>query len=94
MGDKLKPTMPIAEKFITKKDILEARRQRLMRESVPYTKTELFGVVVESDKMYNFKFNDGETYKVPGNEVDKFRDYVFEQDGSREGKDYIIEKIG
>lgn len=82
-----------SKNFITKKDILEARKRRLMSESVPYTKNELFGVVAESGKMYNFKFNDGETYRVPGNEVEKFKEYVFEQDGSREGKDYIIEKI-
>ena len=84
----------LTEDFITKKDIIEARRQRLISESTPYTKGELFGVVAESGKMYNFKFNDGETYKVSGEKVDDFRKYVFEHDGSKEGKDYIIEKIG
>ena len=94
VGDKLKPMIALTEDFITKKDIIEARRQRLISESTPYTKGELFGVVAESGKMYNFKFNDGETYKVSGEKVDDFRKYVFEHDGSKEGKDYIIEKIG
>ena len=86
-------TKQIAENFITKADIKKARLDRLVSESVPFKKSELFGIVAESDEMYNFKFKDGETYKMQGNKVDDFRKYVFEQDGSLEGREYIIEKI-
>lgn len=93
IGNKLKPMEPLAENFITKADIKKARLDRLVSESVPFKKSELFGIVAESDEMYNFKFKDGETYKMQGNKVDDFRKYVFEQDGSLEGREYIIEKI-
>ena len=65
----------------------------MISESVPFSKDELFGINIENGTEYNFKFNDGENYKVLGENVENFKRYVFEEDGMVEGREYIIEKV-